>query len=37
MLGAWKQSSIRWLRGLVQELEQQRAASGGARPVVLWD
>lgn len=40
MLGVWKQSSIKWLRALVAELEQRHAEAGGGRgsaPVVLWD
>ena len=40
MLGVWKESSIRWLRELVQELEQRHldyGFSASTVPVVLWD
>lgn len=40
MLGAWKASSVKWLRELVAALEARHAEAGGAwgsRPRVLWN
>ncbi|KAL4428433.1 hypothetical protein ABPG75_002522 [Micractinium tetrahymenae] len=40
MLGVWKQSSIRWLRELVEVLQARHAAAGGSpgsAPTVEWD
>lgn len=40
MLGAWKASSIRWLRGLVEDLRARHELGGGhpgGTPQVLWD
>lgn len=40
MLGVWKQSSIRWLRELVEALRTRHTAAGGSpgsAPVVQWD
>ena len=40
MLGVWKESSVRWLEGLVGALVKRHANWGcppGEAPVVVWD
>lgn len=40
MLGVWKDTSMPWLQGLVEALQQRHAECGGSpgsAPVVLWD